>query len=66
METSLEHLTRWEHDALRNMNAKRTCDSPKIRRRLFFIRMEADVDTTIKHLQKYGNKYQCNENFTTK
>nr|XP_034303148.1 uncharacterized protein LOC117681692 isoform X2 [Crassostrea gigas] len=66
METSLEDLTYWEQDALIYMNAQRIWDSPKIRRRLFYIMMEASVDRKGKHLQKYGNKYQCNTKFYQK
>lgn len=66
METSLQYLTPWEKDALRNMNANRICESPKVRRRLFFLFTEADVDRKIKQLHKDGNKYRCNEKFYSK
>lgn len=62
METSLEYLTHWEQDALRKINAKRTCESPKILR-LFFLLMEADVERKIKALQEYGNEFRCYEKF---
>lgn len=70
METSLEYLTHWEQDALRNMYAKRTCESPKILR-LVHLLMEADVERKIKELQKYNvwymcNEYRCNEKFHIK
>lgn len=66
METSLQYLTPWEKDALRNMNANRICESPKVRRRLFFLLTEADMDIKIKQLHRYGNNYRCNEKFYSK